>query len=194
MGPLLTGALAGAAGGIAGTIAMNYTQRLWTIAADRERPTSAAGKHDARDWQERDEGRNSNEIAAQALASATIGRRLTRRELAIAASVLHFGFGAAMGALHGLRAETACRRPSGVIFGTTIWLCADEIAMPAVGLSESTLKRPIEMHIQSLIAHLVYGIVGEHVRRFARRRIPASASAQHIAREQPSHRRDTTVF
>lgn len=177
MGPRVIGALAGAVGGLAGTLAMNYAQRLWTIVADRERPTSAAGKHDARDWQERSEGQNSNEMAAHALARATIDRDLTPRELAIASSLLHFGFGAAMGALHGVRAEMGSRPSSGLIFGTTVWLCADEIAMPLAGLSESTLKRPLEMHVQSLVAHLAYGAVVERVRRFSRRRIATSLSS-----------------
>ena len=63
------GTLAGAVGGLAGTSAMNEAQRAWTNAVDGQAPESSAGKHDARDWQERTEGQNSNEIAAQFLAS-----------------------------------------------------------------------------------------------------------------------------
>jgi len=77
---------------------MNYAQRLWTLVVDRNAPASAAGPHDARDWQERTEDQNSNELAAQALACATINRRLSERELSIAAPVIHFSLGAAVGA------------------------------------------------------------------------------------------------
>src|SRR5688572_33239656 len=79
----VTAAIAGAIGGLAGTLAMNYAQRVWTLAVDEQPPVSAAGKHDARDWQERSECQNSNELAAQAIARATLHRSLTRRELSI---------------------------------------------------------------------------------------------------------------
>ena len=51
--------------------------------------------------------------------------------------------------------------------GTALWVTADEIAMPLVGLSQSTLRRPLEMHVQSFVAHLVYGVVTERVRHLA---------------------------
>lgn len=166
---LLNGALAGAAGGFLGTLAMNYAQRLWTLAIDGRPPESAADEHDARDWQERSERQNANELAAQALARETVQRPLTRPELSIAARVIHFAFGAAVGAVHGLRVErSAARHRTGVALGSALWLGADEIAMPVVGLSRSTLQRPLEMHLQSFVAHLVYGVVTENVRRLAR--------------------------
>jgi uncharacterized membrane protein YagU involved in acid resistance len=159
-------AVAGAVGGLAGTLAMNYTQRLWTLLADRVAPRSAAGPHDARDWQERTENQNANEKAAQLLARATIKRRLSDRELSIAAPLVHFSFGAAMGALYGAYAGTVPQaRRSGTTLGSALWLTADEIAMPLLGLSRSTLERPLEMHCQSLAAHLVYGAMTERVRR-----------------------------
>jgi hypothetical protein len=161
--------VAGAAGGLAGTLAMNYAQRVWTLVADRSAPRSAAGEHDARDWQERAENQNSNEIVAQALADATIGRRLSDRELSVAASVIHFSFGAAVGAMYGASLDASPHdRRSGTALGTAVWLTADEIAMPLLGLSRSTLERPVELHSQSLVAHLVYGVVTERVRRSVR--------------------------
>lgn len=80
--PWLWGAVAGALGGIAATLAMNKAQRRWTLAADGRPPMSAAGERDARDWQERDEGQNSNELAAQCLAALFLDRPLTTSELA----------------------------------------------------------------------------------------------------------------
>ena len=58
------GALAGAIGGLAGTLAMNYFQSWWSRAVQGVEPQSAAGKHDGSDWQELAVGRNSNAIAA----------------------------------------------------------------------------------------------------------------------------------
>src|SRR5688572_7463336 len=130
------GVLAGALGGLAGTWAMNHAQRFWTRAVDQDTPESAGGKHDARDWQERSEGQNSNELAAQAVGRRAIGRPLTRPELRVAAPLVHYSFGTAVGALYGAYAERQ-RRPrllQGVGFGTTLWLVADEVVMPAIGL------------------------------------------------------------
>jgi len=164
-GSLLGGALAGAAAAAAGTLAMNYAQRLWTLASDGRAPISAADEHDARDWQERSEHQNANELAAQAVATATIQRRLTQRELSIGARVVHFAFGAAVGALYGAYVQRHPKHRTGVALGAALWLTADEIAMPVVGLSRSTRQRPLEMHLQSLAAHLVYGVTTEQVRR-----------------------------
>jgi putative membrane protein len=157
--------VAGAVGGLIGTWAMSQAQRAWSRAAG-DVPASAGGKHDARDWQERSEHQNSNELAAQAVASHVIGRRLTRRELRIAAPLMHYSFGAAVGALHGAYAQR--RRRAGVAgarLGATLWLAADEIAMPVLGLSEPTTRRPLEMHLQSFAAHIVYGLITEIGRR-----------------------------
>jgi hypothetical protein len=157
----------GAVAGLAGTLAMNIAQRLWTIGAGDHPPESAAGPHDARDWQERDEGQNSNELAAQTAASM-VGLQLTEQQLAVAAPIVHFSFGAAVGAVYGMYvARRGEWTRSGLGLGTALWLTADEIAMPLLGLSRSTLRRPFEKHAQSLAAHFVYGVVTERVRRVA---------------------------
>jgi Protein of unknown function (DUF1440) len=157
--------VAGGVAGLAGTWAMSEAQRLWTLVVDGETPESAGGRHDARDWQERSEHQNSNELAAQAIARPILGRGLTREELRYAAPLMHYLFGAAMGAVYGAYAERRGVRASGAGFGATVWLGADEIAMPLLGLSDSTTRRPLEMHLQSLVAHLVYGAVTEVTRR-----------------------------
>jgi hypothetical protein len=165
------GLIAGLIGGLAGTWAMSEAQRAWTRAVGGHVPESAGGKHDARDWQERSEGQNSNELAAQALARYLLGRRLTRDELRVAAPVMHYLFGAAMGALYGVYAQGRQVRTSGAAFGMAVWLGADEIAMPVLGLSQPTTRRPVEMHLQSLIAHLVFGTVTEITRRSLQARV-----------------------
>ena len=181
MGPLLRGVLAGALGGVAGTLAMNVAQRAWTHLADDAPPDSAAGLHDARDWQERVEHENSNELAAQAVARLMLGRELTEQELAIAAPAIHFTFGAAVGALYGAFARGEARAwKSGAALGAALWLTADEVAMPLLGLSHPTHRRPLEMHLQSLGSHLVYGTVVERVRQASGNFLHENARATRI--------------
>jgi uncharacterized membrane protein YagU involved in acid resistance len=73
---------------------------------------------------------------------------------------------------------------SGAGFGTTVWLAADEIAMPLLGLSDSTTRRPLEMHLQSLVAHRVYGTATEVTRRSVRAQFdeatPNAARGDHV--------------
>ncbi len=167
--------LAGVAGGLAGTCAMNYVQRAWTLAVDGDHPRdSAAGKHDSRDWQERTEHRNSNELAANRLAVALTGSPLTGDRLAAAAVAVHFAFGAAMGALYGAGARSRkARAAQGAAFGLAVWMAADEVAMPALGLSASPARRPLEKRAQSMVAHLAFGIVAELTRAAAFTRLSA---------------------
>jgi hypothetical protein len=187
--PLGAGVLAGMAGGLAGTLAMNEVQALWSRAVDGYRSTSAAGRHDSRDWQEKNEDANANEVLAQTVATHTIDRPLTEDELQVAAPVVHFSFGTALGAIYGGIMEAVTRRreasfafgrratdrprgPSvailaGAAFGAAVWVGADEIAMPVLGLS-SERDYPLEAHVQSLVAHLAFGITAEVVRRGVR--------------------------
>jgi len=56
---------------------MNYVQRGGPQIVDDEPRRSAGGKHDARDWEEREDGRNANELAAQTIATRIVGQPLT---------------------------------------------------------------------------------------------------------------------
>jgi putative membrane protein len=158
-------------GGIVGTWAKDHVQAWWSKAVDGFESPSAGGRHDSREWQERYEGENANELAAQAVADRTIDRALTRDELAVAAPLLHYTFGASMGALYGGLTETGDDVPlmmSGAGFGTAVWVAADEVAMPLLGLSKRKGELPLEAHAQSLVAHIVYGLTTEIVRRGVR--------------------------
>jgi uncharacterized membrane protein YagU involved in acid resistance len=164
------GAVAGLIGGLVGTWAMSEFQGLWTRVVDGRESQSAGGRHDARDWQERNEDQNANELAAQAIAEATLDRQLTRDELEVAAPAVHYAFGASMGALYGALAEVspAVRALGGSGWGTAVWVGADEIAVPLVGLARADQDYPLETHAQAFAAHIVYGVTTEVVRRGVR--------------------------
>lgn len=166
---LARGAFAGLIGGLVGTWAMSEYQRLWTRVVNGEQPQSAGGRHDARDWQEKNEDRNANELAAQAVARHTIGRPLNEDELEVGAPLMHYAFGTMMGLFYGMAAERArwSTSGSGMGFGSAVWAGADEIAMPMLGWSRPQ-DHPAESHLQSLTAHFVYGVTTELVRRGVR--------------------------
>ena len=57
---------------------------------------------------------------------------------------MHYGFGTLTGAAYGVLAELVPggHPGAGAPFGTALWLGADEIAVPAFGLSGSALGEP----------------------------------------------------
>jgi uncharacterized membrane protein YagU involved in acid resistance len=181
---IAAGAFAGLIGGAVGTWAMSEFQGLWSRMAERYESPSAGGRHDARDWQERNEGQNANELAAQAVARHTIDRRLTREELEVAAPAVHYAFGSVMGALYGAMAEESreVTAGAGAGFGTAVWLGADEVAVPMLGLSRADTDYPFEAHAQAFAAHLVYGITTEIVRRGVRAALEGRHRAPRRAR------------
>jgi putative membrane protein len=161
------GIVAGLIGGAVGTWAMSQVQALWSQAAEGFESPSACGRHDARDWQERNEGQNANELAAQTVAAHTIDRPLTREELEAAAPLMHYAFGSVLGAVYGVLVEQRREVPplAGATFGAAVWIGADEIAMPALGLARRDVDYPMEAHLQSFAAHIVYGVTTDLVRR-----------------------------
>jgi putative membrane protein len=168
---VVAGAIAGFVGGLAATFAMNRAQAWWSWLSAGYESQSAAGSEDARDWQERMEGGNANEHAAQAIATRTIDRRLTRDELKIAAPIVHYAFGSLTGAAYGAVSEVApaARALNGTAYGTALWVVADEIVVPLIGWSKRAGEFPPEAHAQAFVSHLVFGYVTEAVRRAVRR-------------------------
>lgn len=80
-----------------------------------------------------------------------------------------------MGALYGAGMELAPRKVrrkpelAGVGFGMLLFTGADEIAIPALQLSEKPEKKPLSSHLYSLASHVVYGLAAGTVYRALRR-------------------------
>ena len=113
--------------------------------------------------------------AAAKVASLT-GHDLTLKEEKKASPFVHYGFGASMGALYGVLHEVAPKRMkqmsplmAGVGYGSALFVGADEIAVPALGLSGGPKKQPLSTHAYGLASHVVYGVTGEMVRRTVRK-------------------------
>jgi len=60
---------------------------------------------------------------------------------------------------------------AGVPFGAIQVLVADDLAVPALGLSEPPTRAPASAHLLSLVSHVVYGVTTELVRRGVRARL-----------------------
>jgi uncharacterized membrane protein YagU involved in acid resistance len=87
-----------------------------------------------------------------------------------AGAAVHYAFGTLSGGLYGALAEVTPQvtTAAGLPFGAGVWLLADEVSVPLLGLSKGPTAYPASTHVYSLASHLVYGLTAELSRRAVR--------------------------
>ena len=87
-------------------------------------------------------------------------RPLAPSEKALAGDLVHYGFGATMGALYGAAAAVTpvVTIGAGTAYGAAVWLGAHAIIVPALGLARSPLREPPGKEALELVLHLAYGV------------------------------------
>lgn len=172
-----TGMIAGALGGLAASWVMNQFMESAgpKIQQAAARLDGSAGKQKERPQPKNEAGHEEpKEDATMKAADAVVrtvtgGRHLTLEQKQKGGPVVHYAFGALMGALYGLTVEAMpmSKVGFGTAFGAALFAGADLWAVPALGLSGSS-----ESSVSSLAtpfsAHLVYGATTEGVRRLVR--------------------------
>lgn len=197
-GPV-AGALVGAVAGTLATLAMSTFQKLWAqVAPEPETPLNSL--HPAeRGWPESVEALrpsgprhgpdDATVEAADRISRQVTGRGLDVEERAVAGPAMHYLFGAVAGAAYGALAEWEPRvtAGAGLPFGMVVWLGADEIALPLLGLTPPPEDSPAHRHLLSLSAHCVYGATTEAIRRAIRGQGtgPAGASRGYRPEREP---------
>ncbi|HEY7307588.1 MAG TPA: DUF1440 domain-containing protein [Bryobacteraceae bacterium] len=155
---LWKGFLAGAIGGLAGSLAMS---RFHALIAPKPQSSSASGKED------------STVLAAAAISRAVFHHELSAGQRKLAAPGMHYGFGASMGSIYGMLVEAL--PPAylgwGLPFGVAVWLGAHVITVPALGLSEPVTQSAAAAEAAEFGGHLAYGAVVEGLRRVLRNRL-----------------------
>ena len=128
--------------------------------------------HDQRDEDRKDEDQEEDATikVADRLSRAVRRRPLASHETPAAANLVHYGFGAAMGAVYGAAAAVAPATTVGVGlgFGASVWLGAHAIVVPALGLARSPVREAPGKEGRELMLHLAYGVTVELVRRAVR--------------------------
>jgi uncharacterized membrane protein YagU involved in acid resistance len=146
---------------------MNQFQALWSKASEQLQDKS---KQEQQQSASQPESEDATMKTADRLTRNLFDRRLTKEQKKKAGSVVHYVFGSAMGAFYGLAAElfpNVATRGFGTGFGAALFTVADEIAVPALGLSGKPTESPLSSHAYALASHLVYGATAEGVRRAA---------------------------
>jgi putative membrane protein len=162
---IMKGIVAGVAGGLLASLVMEQFQFLWSKASEainRGRET------------EKPKGRKADPSTvkvAQSISKGVFGKKLPKSKKRLAAEAVHYAMGAASGAIYGAAAEVlpSLTIGDGLVFGTAVWVLADEVTVPALQLSKPPTKYPASTHVYALASHLVYGWTTELVRRAVRK-------------------------
>jgi len=147
----LKGVAAGALGGLMGAALMGPVHMMGAKAL-RQRPPR---------------GEDATEKVAKVIATSVTGRRLKRSQRKRGGQIVHFAFGASVGALYGLLATIfpIVTTGAGAAFGAGVYLGAHAIVTPALGLAPSPAKNGFAQESVEFASHLVYGLVADGTRR-----------------------------
>ncbi|HEX6648401.1 MAG TPA: DUF1440 domain-containing protein [Pyrinomonadaceae bacterium] len=175
-GDVLKGIVAGLAGGLVASWTMNQFQAAWTrLAGGDDKPHGAQSMQPAQ-GSEGDQAQDAKEQddatveTAKVISRNVFGHELQESEKKAAGALVHYAFGTATGGLYGALAEVSPQvtMGAGLPFGGVFWLLADEITVPALGLSKGPTAYPVSTHAYSLASHFVYGVTAELSRRALR--------------------------
>ena len=157
-GTIAKSVAAGAVAGIAGAWAMNQFQALLSSLSQTDQQTAP---------QPSEESEDATVKTAEAISQTVFDHKLDHEEKQWAGPAVHYGFGASVGAVYGALAETApvASAGFGTVYGTAVWAIADEMAIPAFGLSKPIPQTKASSHANAFASHLIYGIVTDLVRR-----------------------------
>ena len=172
------GLVIGLASGFVATIATSQFQNAWgkisKLKSSGEGSSSssetASSENSSQSAEERE---NATEKAASKVAELT-DYELSQEDKKKAGMLVHYGFGMVMGGVYGLGMAISNKRRTspaipGAVFGTALFLAADEFALPALELSGKPSEAELGTHLYGLASHLVYGMTLEGVRHLTLR-------------------------
>lgn len=181
------GCAAGIAGGLAATLVMTGFQNIWNAAMAKQNgasesqqgfdssPSKKNGQNrESRQAEQSAESENPTAKVADKIVSVA-GHELSPEGKQKGGTVVHYAFGTLMGALYGTALEFAPRNyrrngiGSGLLMGTALFTGADELALPALGLTGTPTETPASAHVYGLLSHLVYGATAGLVTRSLRK-------------------------
>ena len=156
----------GLASGLAASFAMDLFQKGFDAVNEKLAP-----QHEG----DEQESEPSTVKAANKVSRATADEPLPEPYKEPAGQAVHYGFGGLLGAVYGA-ATTVWPKTGigfGMPFGAAVWASADEIGVPAAGLSKPPTQTEPSQHAYSFLSHIVFGAALEG----SRRALSASADA-----------------
>jgi hypothetical protein len=163
-------AIVGLAGGLAGGLAMNLYSRAVVATAGGEAPDAAPGADRVgRGMQPpQSRGRADDDAAVRTGAAAVrviTGHEPDRQTRLAAGVAAHYAFAATAGAIYGCLASRVgiVSAARGALYGAAVWVIADEMVTPALGLARPRRIQSRTLQAYSLIGHILYGAVLEAI-------------------------------
>lgn len=164
---LVRGVLAGVAGGLVAAWAMNeFSSTLGQKISD-----AVESPADKQELAAESDGQDATMRAADKIVeTVTGGRHLSYAQREIGGPIVHYAMGAVTGGVYGALAEycSAARAGSGTAFGGVLFVSADVLGVPAMGLDRWPNQYPLSSWANPFGAHIVYGVTTEVVRRVVR--------------------------
>lgn len=114
---------------------------------------------------------DSTMSTASAVARKVLKRPLPEAEKERGAVAVHYAIGGAMGAGYAVMREYVPEvgAGAGAVFGAAMFVLAQEIGTPLLGLSKPLRQYSLAMQANSMGEHVVWGLTTEAVRRALRR-------------------------
>ncbi len=182
----LKGCVAGLAGGLAATLVMTGFQTAWNAAKGKSSNGARNGSGEAassvnngeQEMEPKSQAGSESTNPTEKVAGKVVdvaGVELSPEGKKKGGTVVHYAFGTLMGAAYGTALEYAPREyrrsplRNGLLMGTALFAAADEIALPALHLTEGPTEVPASTHVYGLISHLVYGATAGLVTRRLRK-------------------------
>jgi hypothetical protein len=143
----------GLVAGLAGTAAMTLYQEA--VARAQGRSAVAETIKEPRTWAEAP----APARMAKKVSEGVLGKRVVKRQAPVITNVVHWAYGASLGAAYGLAASRLRAHPlaSGAAFGTAAWGFA-YAALSPLGIYEPPWRYPAKTLGVDLSYHVVYGL------------------------------------
>jgi putative membrane protein len=180
-GNVMKGAASGLVAGLVASWVMNQFQETLSLVMEgREKPHGAQSLQEGLPdhgagamLQERGVDDGSDDAAertANFISVEVFERKLSKDEKNVGGAIAHYLFGATTGALYGAGAELfpGVGVGAGLPFGAVVWVVADEIVTPGLGLSKAASSYSFSKHAYAFSSHLVYGLTTDLVLTFLR--------------------------
>ena len=167
----LKGFLAGALGGVIGTLALDlFKQALEKSTRAAENTAQRAPVLAGQQARQTINYHHAHAETAQSITRAATGRSLTPQAKLIATPLTHYAFGALCAGVYGILAEyhPTLTAGHGTAFGVSLFLASNELALPALGLLPPAAETPAILHTEGIASHALYGAVAESTRSLLR--------------------------
>lgn len=165
---LLRGVVAGLAGGLAASWVMNVFMAGPGKSLTHAVQSDEQNRKDEQASQSDEPKEDATMKTAEAVVHAvTGGRHLSMEEREKGGPIVHYAFGALMGAVYGGLAEytEVVTAGFGTSFGAALFGGGDIVAVPVLNLSGAPTDSPVSSYASPFAAHIVYGVTTELVRR-----------------------------